>query len=1051
MFLAQSQSADSPVEEHVSFRDDPEHDDDDSSAAMDEFLNDRMGIGFMNNSPQDSKDSPSSQVTKEVYKETKEKTQSTQLPMLPKKETIPSPTRRKSDTSLSVPKSPPRKSDTSLSMLKEQQQAPHSPLAYNPLSNHSPGTRQPRTEIMGMSIFTNNQCMNPLEPDTDMESLEDSSQTTIDSEEALERYARQIRTELRHAEMVELAIEADRAAEAGEVKFSAKPSTYATLDDSGILTSPSESLALVKRHGSYSEGTKIPLRRSSRGKIAILDLREVNDVFPSFTEFHKHVRTHLSRHTVESSNLLFQEEDQTVDLPRRPKSLSPRPSERIQKNFLENLGLDRWVGHASSEQEESKDAEEDSVCSNVGGLLAEHLHAPGKNPKRIRRKVDVPPGLDVADVTLATDCKTKTPRKNGLKRLQRACSVPTTSDAHCKRKGPPNFISPKALFDHEDESDTDTHDGKPSSSKPDPFQVPLTPVTNGEYSQFGPDFMTPARLRDMRESTQGIDAFEEVGLLIPTNSVVQLTPATAELSPSDLDEKHTTLPRTGAVGTSILLPQDFVQVSNSDSFSGGRLSLRPSKEKEGCLPRLIETNPQPIPSSDEDGQKIDSRVSDSRIQGAKQSDEVPAPIAPPSTPPRSPKKPNPVRQESTASSRKRRVKLSIYSGSLADKKQVAGPRPKVLQHSQLISIEQEPATVDSVQTPQQRDCSCILSTASSIDSSESLHQALEKEDTKRVMKRSTSTSALAAIHESRSWNPFAKSDRSKGRSGKQVARNLRAAMDMLSDLSPTHNRTRRNLKRMLVPKKENEDFLHNYLYCSRPSSEKKDIDIVCTDHCQDDKIPCNDNMETCCVSFMADSGLPVPKRTPSKQFLLSRNRSQTLSKAEPDSWFDLANEKFEGVLEHLMGSGPREVSPWNLSFMPPTLEKHEPKISSNNLAEKESVDREDEKKTDDVGSSSSKSRHSRNFSMPPQPLFDEPPHEMSDMQFQLIYGMSRDRYATLAAGKRSSLDESEAEREEDPEKKLTELASEESIRRPQMLNGTGKKVVPDEVFLNQSY
>ena len=118
-------------------------------------------------------------------------------------------------------------------------------------------------------------------------------------------------------------------------RFTGRPSTYGSLDTkppqllattSLQMPVPKPSVERMQRHASYAEGTRIqrsaisahPVvtrrgkrhgRRRATPKISVRKLRDIHEVFPTFGQFHKHLRTHLARSGIpEEPFLIFHEE-----------------------------------------------------------------------------------------------------------------------------------------------------------------------------------------------------------------------------------------------------------------------------------------------------------------------------------------------------------------------------------------------------------------------------------------------------------------------------------------------------------------------------------------------------------------------------------------------------------------------------------------------------------------------------------------------------------------------------------------------------------------------
>jgi hypothetical protein len=159
----------------------------------------------------------------------------------------------------------------------------------------------------------------------------------LQSEKALENLSRKIRTEIQHSEMLELALEAERAANAGVLSFSAKPSTFG-LDS---LPSRDSQNHPVPRPRTYSEGNKpfITPHIPAYKELKRFELRNVSEVFPPWKALHSHMRTHLFRRRVPVDYLTFCEGEfkKAPTSSVNPLDLSARDLAQNSLQFLENL------------------------------------------------------------------------------------------------------------------------------------------------------------------------------------------------------------------------------------------------------------------------------------------------------------------------------------------------------------------------------------------------------------------------------------------------------------------------------------------------------------------------------------------------------------------------------------------------------------------------------------------------------------------------------------------------------------------------------------------
>lgn len=979
-----------PAEVNVVMSGEPiqQHDNasDDSSALDEEYLQSKMDTLFSNIvGPMDG----SSTVSRGLWKENKDDSMaikgaqvgsSTPLKefktgeIIAQSDASTSPTIQRSDSSSSQQRSTP---------------------TYNPYSNYSPNRSQLRKRMSMSSALDRSPV--PVSYQRMYAKDDDSS---MDSDEALERWARQIRIELRHAEMVELVIEAERAAEAGEERFAGKPSTFG-MDDTDVSLMPSKRRNEIQRRGSYSEGTRIPLlRRQYAGKIRILALRDVDEVFPPFRQFHTHMRTHFVRGRVDEKTLVYYEKKEATarETPtHRRKIMSPQRRKREENGFLKNLGLGKWVGKRDSECNGTTS----DPTAHVGDLLAEHIVSMRSLVCSMQQKnVQPPPGLDLPDISAHAMRPPSTFLPSHIGTTPSCDRVDTEPvsllNLGSKPQSPAAYnqraFSPKALFDQDAESDAEDH-FEDFAGHLEPSCSVLTPKTSHRRTSSMPDFVTPARLRDIRNFDQGLDPSREVGMpvLMVSSTMGHETP------PPQPNVAFKGQVRADESATSLLLPM-FKQrrvTGNTTPLFDDHLWITPPNDR------------------DEDGAGYVSATTDRN--GSTLSDEVDLPIkftssimghpsdkiktsveTPPCTPPKDHEHlinnvENREDDDSAADSVTRFVKVSILNRI----KKETSPRTQnesraeVLQQSQRVSVGLDPKAADFALTPVAA-CNCLtLSPASSLDSNDSFHVAgndEKKGQSRHSLRKSTSASHLQANTENPLWNTCV-SERTgrKGEKGEEVARkSFRAAMDIIATLSPNKRLFAKKGSTIYVNAVANDDFLHNYMYCSKPKDPADQPDAaMCAEPCQDTTTICGDlHMDMCCVSALADTALMLgPRRTSTSSQLLSLSRETSYSKLEPESWFDMANERFDGVLEQLVGSANHHGSQWNISFQAPSLKKNPG--SNMKPPRPDSPTSSPALRTSDTGVDYSA----------PQPLFEEPPETLSDTQFHLIFGMSREAFA----------------------------------------------------------
>lgn len=162
------------------------------------------------------------------------------------------------------------------------------------------------------------------------------------SDRALEKLSGKIRRDLQYAEMIELAIEAERAANAGCASFSAKPSTFGS--DNYQCTTRRE--ALPRRSRALSDGQHLRHKdqHSEFSSFKQIQLRDISEVIPKWGELHHHLRSHMYRRQVGEHTLKFYAHqsylalDPSVSIPTYSSTsyvpAPPHRSENIEKRKL---------------------------------------------------------------------------------------------------------------------------------------------------------------------------------------------------------------------------------------------------------------------------------------------------------------------------------------------------------------------------------------------------------------------------------------------------------------------------------------------------------------------------------------------------------------------------------------------------------------------------------------------------------------------------------------------------------------------------------------------
>jgi hypothetical protein len=918
-----------------------------------------------------------------------------------------------------------------------------------------------------------------------------------DSEFALERWARKIRIELRQAEIAQLAEEADRAAEAGLESFTAKLSTYGN-DDSLLspasssagsgerMPSKKTSKARLKRRKSFSEGIKVPASpthrsfqygRKAAGPLGVMELRDVNEVFPSFSKFHGHLRTHLARTRVADETLLFKESPQgassgvghqsmlSSDLFKnqwgnREKMSSSQGNHRISgshsrspsdffkhqrlasdlfKHNFQSLSFDRWIKPTSS----SEVAIEVTASTDV---LADHIAIAGRD--RQIPKVEIPPGLEMPSLD---------PRVPETHMMPHFAASPESVRPIVKT-GRSSLA--RALFDDEEhESDGDSAAGEGTvASQPIsrskfngiPFkksrmrevacslpsrQIVPPPPPLPEHS----DFMTPARLRVIRKSVNKKVMVEDV--VLTPNSVID----TSEKTVSDHEYEE-------QASSSILLPRHLESFNEGDQQQ--RASIQPFPVNVSLKPRSSNLAPQRSSSIATSVASIASTLSEapavlsfdevaamrSNTKDAVGELEDVAPALSGDQPEREDVAENDCYeigrmitpdcecegagenvlpdddQHALASdNNSQRLTLTVkIFGSFSDRDDANSFNTGgIMHHSQTIDLVEQSA-ISGPESHHATDCTCLaLSPVSSVDSACSTPvktsggaPAIAKPS---LMRRASSANALSSLEQTPQgikWNPFGESKSTVySEAGSNASGGTRTfhhtAMSLFTRITP-------RMKSMYLPPRDNDDFLHNYLYCSKaegtelqPTKRGGGVQAICE----------NVSSELCfCSSFFPDSSLNTflpNRRSAASMPLLSlsgdNNNSGGGHPAEAAAWFDLNQFEF---LEQFSGRSARllDESPWKVSFQAPALRKGEScrKMRSDSLVEvgtsqddglSQGVDEYvgvEEKKSDEKNLSRSP-KHSRHLSY--FPSRQGPQFALSDNQFEIIYGVDPETLA----------------------------------------------------------
>lgn len=377
------------------------------------------------------------------------------------------------------------------------------------------------------------------------------------SDKELEKLSRKIRSEIQQSEILELALEAERAANAGFQSFSARPSTF------GVETLQNGKYPLnLRRTKTFSEGETYKTLSISHDKRMKLHLRNVSEVIPQWKELHSHMRTHLFRRKVEESSLVFREVEK--ELPRKERNaqvdgvIGGTANESF--NFfggIADMTMSRLKARGVMHEhtlcdstdmervvEEDSQASGTSNSSKFGPTLSSHL-SPLHMGKTFRRpSLSVPPGLIHPDETkglivapagngqgAALDLPTfsaefcgGTPQEKvgcicgqriSLKdggsvfcsshSLRRENSAPVEVQSVGRPDDAGTTIGSRALFDTDEEENVKGGNYSPREQQPrqTPVNCPFarTPRRMAPKPNEANGYATPAGLRDIRSQT----------------------------------------------------------------------------------------------------------------------------------------------------------------------------------------------------------------------------------------------------------------------------------------------------------------------------------------------------------------------------------------------------------------------------------------------------------------------------------------------------------------------------------------------------------------------
>jgi len=248
---------------------------------------------------------------------------------------------------------------------------------------------------------------------------------------------------------------------------------------------------------------------------------------------------------------------------------------------------------------------------------------------------------------------------------------------------------------------------------------------------------------------------------------------------------------------------------------------------------------------------------------------------------------------------------------------------------------------------------------------------------------------------------------------------LAAAMEVFGRLSPPAKRREVEIdekvsRALAISQQDNHEFLKNYLFCSKQAEQEEEEAIDVTTNrdtvrfCAAEACgPNTENLGDFCASFstlMNSASSLFPASSSSQQqtgrHLIGLNAGNPYAHAEPDTWFEAATEKFDGAIERWVGGGSNQNHFQNSNFEAPSHAMKTPQS-----ARRKTMAAETPRGSNlalNGSNPQSETSSTRQFSgLRRQPARM---HDLTDKQFQLIYGMSREEYEERSAsGSRGSL------------------------------------------------
>ena len=921
--------------------------------------------------------------------------------------------RRRGDSFEGRCSTPPRLQRTNRKLLRRKRSVPRDyfPMGNSSPAAESPPREAKDTpgggSRMGMSLLMSGPGQGDI-AHKDTFSL--SSDSSLDSDQELERKAEEIRAALRIQQLVEIAAVAERAAEAGHDSFTGLASTFG-VDDGRAALRPLQ-MKRNNTYSEGFQPRRPLLRRTQterqqERKIPVMALRHIDDLVPPMRILHLHLRSQLYRKGVETEKSLVDDPIEFGLLEGKQVDEEPSTKGSPSRTFIQRMT--RWVATSSLpgelvEEKKSTDAGDevlnslsDSDASEVetGDQLCEQITSPefaSGNLKRSPLKFPVgliPPEEQDFENEFTTPFRMKSlppPQRNHkdqdktdqrtietaptISSSENADPLPGLSPINLRPRQKDKRITPVALFDDDDDDeaavavDEDVY-ALGSRDYPKPFELMLQ----------AEELSTPKPAEWDRDRTHSMDA----------------------TSPGDLPNLFFTpvklkgiRDRKSSHGRSSLMAGSFFRV---DSFMSDPGAAFGGEAQRG---NFAETEAEAAnsesnlligfgydhdegaavlkPRSKTLSQIIDAMKTGEKTQAAGESTSDPGDrsMMVPLTEPidcdfsaEEIKTDQELRHEITlprlvdgsTNQRQNQAKTTPTRNSMPTfETPNVTPKREDVTGEQSQELAFQASQTDVVQTPTHgdcRSCECLgLTQVPTLDSESSLQQPkLEcKADTNLkqephtlpvAFRRVTSCPSLADTWDISDFDTKSPPTVSRAIETKQ------SILKVFERLSPKSRTTRDRI--IYFSAKANHDYLHNYLYCGKPSEQTEQapdppIRPFCADPCET-RVSCDgDDLGGCeFFSTAAETATFLFKRGSSGRgrdlltFETASSRDYRDFHKSQETWFDAASEKFDGALERLVGSTRTNNNRRRKLFVAPTLHIKTPqsarKPRTNQIAE----------------------------------------------------------------------------------------------------------------------